>query len=132
LFFKTTLIFLLIGFLGGCATDQPKVNTRPEWVDNPYIANKTVAVGTAQTHYYGKVAQRKLAISRALDELAAQQGVKVSSLVKRHDQRDGSRASAKSDIYSFQTTDNRTVHAHIKATWTDPRTDEIYIWMVAD
>ena len=127
-------IILIFGFLilGGCAQNSPKVDTKPKWINNPYLTHKTAAVGSAKTHYYGEAAQRKLAISRALDELASQQGVRVSSKVTRHDHRDGSRTSAKSDIYSFQTTDNKVVHAHIEDTWRDPRTDELFIWMIAE
>lgn len=130
--FKTAFILASLLVLGGCSSSSPKPNPQPDWVTHPYIANKTVAIGSANIHYHGKVAQRKLAISRALDEIASQQGVNVSSQVIRHDQRDGSRASGKSDIYSFQTSDNKVVNAHIKDTWSNPRTDELFIWMVAD
>jgi len=122
------LFFVLI--ISACSQPKPVIDTRPAWINSPYINNEIAAVGSAHIHYYGKSAQRKLAISRALDELALQQGVKVITHTVRHDQKAGARVSAKSDIYSYQTSDNKTVNAHIKAIWTDPRTDELFIWMV--
>lgn len=130
MYLNITFAFVLL--FSGCSAPPPKPNVQPGWVNNPYISHKVAAVGSAQIHYYGKVAQRKLAISRALDELASQQGVKVSSLITRHDRRNGSQVSGKSDIYSFQTSDNKIVHAHIEDTWTDPLTEEFFVWMVAD
>jgi len=126
----TLLLFTIL--ISACSQPKPVVDTRPVWINAPYIDNETAAVGSAHTHYYGKTAQRKLAISRALDELALQQGVKVMTQTLRHDKKAGSRISAKSDIYSYQTSDNKTVHAHIKAIWRNPRTDELFVWMVAD
>ncbi|MEA1919967.1 MAG: hypothetical protein U9N52_09020 [Campylobacterota bacterium] len=129
---KTFLLSLILVIFTACATRKPVVVTKPQWISAPYIDNEIAAVGSAHIHYKGKTAQRKLAISRALDELALQKGVKVKTFSARHDQKAGARVSAKSDIYSYQTSDNKTIHAHIKDTWSDPRTDELFIWMVAD
>ena len=120
--------------LSACSGTKTKIekNPRPAWIDSPYIAGKVTAVGSAHIHFKGKNAQRKLAISRAIDELSVQQGVDVSTYTTRHDQKLGASYSAKSDIYSFQTSNNKTVHAHIKEVWSDPKTDELFIWMVAD
>ncbi len=131
---KKISILALILLLSACSATKAKIekNPRPQWIDSPYIAGKITAVGSSHIHYKGKNAQRKLAISRAIDELAVQQGVHVSTYTTRHDKKSDGRYSAKSDIYSFQTSDNKTVHAHIKAVWSDPETDELFIWMVAD
>jgi hypothetical protein len=129
---KTLLLLVFVLIISACSAPKPVINTRPSWINSPYIDNETAAVGSAHIHYHGKSAQRKLAISRALDELALQQGVKVVTQTVRHDQKSGANVSAKSDIYSYQTSDNKTVHAHIKEIWSDPRTDELFIWMVVD
>ncbi len=131
---KNLVILILSIMLGACSAPKLHVekNPRPNWIDSPYIDGKITAVGSAHIHYKGKTAQRKLAISRAIDELSMQQGVDVSTYTTRHDKKLGSRYSAKSDIYSFQTSNNKTVHAHIKEVWSDPKTDELFIWMVAD
>jgi len=83
-------------------------------------------------HVKGKSAQRKLAISRALDEIASQMGVEVKSILSSHVQANGAAASSSMESYSFQTTDGKTVKASIKEMWFDKRMNELHVWMVAE
>ena len=126
-----SLLFLLL-LTGGCGSKPQPSEPPPEWVSHPYKNGKIGAVGSAQIHFKGVAEQRRLAISRALDELAQQQGVEVSSQIARQDARNGMFVSSKSKIYSFQKNSGEVVHAHIEAVWKNPRTGELFIWMVKE
>ncbi len=104
----------------------------PAWVLQPSLGGKVGAVGSAREHFKGKSAQRRLAISRALDELAQQSGVQVESTIKRNEKREGMRTNSSAEIYTIQNSSNETIQAHIQEVWTHPRTKEIYVWLVAD
>jgi len=106
--------------------------TQPSWVNSPQKDGKVGAVGTAYPHFKGKSYQRKLAISRGLDELAQQSGVNINSKISTLQQRDGQDTRSKAQIYTVQNSANETINAHIEAIWTDPRTKEIYIWLLQD
>lgn len=137
-FFYFTFVALL---LLGCAKEtkvkpQTKLNTTqdgiPTWVYNPMHNGKVGAVGSAKTHFKGRTAQRKLAITRALEELALQKGVKVDTTTKRDEEvRDGF-VSSGSNTYSILTSSGKSILAHIEAVWLDRRNDELFIWMVSD
>ena len=127
-----TLFTITLLLLCGCHGKQPQKQERPTWINNPHQSGTTGAVGSAKIHFEGSAAQRKLAISRALDELAQQQGVVVTSQILRQDSREGELTSSKADIYSFQKNSGETVHAYIEAVWQDPETEELFIWMIKE
>ncbi len=129
---STLFLLLLLILAGGCGSKPQPSEPPPKWVTHPYKNGKTGAVGSAQIHFKGNSEQRKLAISRALDELAQQQGVEVSSQIARQDARDGMFVSSKSEIYSFQKNSGEIIYAHIEAVWKNPRTGELFIWMLKD
>jgi len=104
----------------------------PHWIVQPSFDGKIGAVGSAQEHFKGKSAQRRLAISRALDELSQQSGVEIHSTIKRSEKRDGIHTNSSAEIYTLQNSSNETIQAHIQEVWTNPRTKEIYVWLVAD
>ena len=129
--------FLVITFLllTGCTeTVQPvsQEAQRPSWIGNPYQNGVVGAIGTAHIHFRGDAEQRKLAISRALDELAQQQNTVVSSQIVRKESRNGMMTSSNAEIYSFQKSSGETVRAHIEAVWKDPRNGELFVWMIKD
>lgn len=123
--------FLLLLLLTGCSTqkDLPPVQ-KPNWIDYPSSDLLIGAVGSAMPHFKGKTAQRRLAISRAIDELAQQSGVKVQSTILRKESREGSLTQASAEVYTIQNSENKTIQAHIEAVWTHPRTQEIYVWLL--
>lgn len=100
----------------------------PEWVYQPTQDGINGAVGSAKTHFKGRAAQRSLAISRALDELAKQHGVNVHTASNSHQSSHGGMVGSQSDQYSFQTSDG-IVTAHIEKVWLDPKTNELFVWM---
>ena len=123
--------FLFLLLLDGCNTQSklPPVQ-KPKWIDYPSSDLLIGAVGSAMPHFKGKTAQRRLAISRAIDELAQQSGVEVQSTILRKESREGSRTQASAEIYTIQNSENKTIQAHIEAVWTHPRTQEIYVWLL--
>jgi hypothetical protein len=138
--FKLFVISMGIGglLLGGCGETsvKPAYNKykKPEWILNPNLNGKVGAVGVAATTYDQKIStQRKLAIQRALDELALQQGVKVELDMNKKEHIENDTLSTSMDVKSsYKTTNNTKMKAHIEAIWQDPSSDEIYIWLVLD
>jgi hypothetical protein len=85
------LIYLLIPaiFLAGCNSSNLVIfqkdgksicNSEPEWVINPPVDKKAIyGIGIAPLHFKGEQAQRKSAISKAIDEIASQMNTTVNS-----------------------------------------------------
>lgn len=136
------IFFVLIVslFLSGCVQNQDMTysptaktskETKPSWIFNPNQKDGTGGVGVSSMHVRGISAQRELAISRAIDEIARQLGVKVRSVLKTSSKVDSTGASSSMESYSFHTVDGRVVSAYLAGMWNDPNTDELYVWMVA-
>lgn len=102
----------------------------PGWVVNPSVAGKVAGVGSCGYHIDGKSAQRSLAIKRAIDEIALQLGVTVENVtaIKTVGNRSGSTTGVQS--FSLQTVNGELVKAVVKSSWKNPRTDELFVWMV--
>ena len=131
LFIGISIIFV------GCNQSSPKIKnsySKPAWILNPNLDGKIGAVGVAGRTYDGKIStQRRLAIQRALDELAMQQGVKVKlSMTKREIEANGSVSTSSDTISNYKTTNNSAITAHIEDIWEDKITGELYIWLVLD
>ncbi len=126
----------LLLLLTGCNQTQPAVvkniNQEPSWVMNPNENGKAGAIGVAGRSYDQKIStQRKLAITRALDELSLQQGVEVSLNITKTEVVTQNDASMSMDTKSSYKSSS-TLTAHIEQVWKDPRTYELYVWMVID
>ena len=135
--YKVSLLFVLSIFFIACQnTPSPKTTAatvqKPEWIYQPSINGKVGAVGSAMPHFKGTAAQRRLAISRGLDELSQQSGVNVQSTIKRNEKRLGSLTNSSAEVFTIQNSANETIKAHIEDIWVEPRTKEIFIWLVAD
>lgn len=132
--FLASFVLLLL-LLSGCSS-QPEVkknnNYEPSWVMNPNQDGKSGAIGIAGRTYDQKPSsQRKLAITRALDELTLQQGVKVQLSINKEEVVNNDRSTTHLDQQSSYDASS-TVTAHIEEVWTNPLSGEIYIWMVVD
>ena len=133
------LSYLLLGLLmfSGC-TPQPEntsttyKSTIPSWILNPNKDGKNGAVGSSMRTYDQKTStQRKLAITRALDELSLQKGVKVQMNLTKQESYENGTGKSKIDVNaSYQT--NTTVTAHIEEVYQDKLSGELFIWMVMD
>ena len=135
----STLTVLLLGSTAvgfmGCGGESPKpANTKPAWILNPNLNGKKGAIGVAGRTYDQRIStQRKLAIQRALDELAMQQGVRVELSMSKEEHVSNNSASTSMDSHStYKTTSPNAISAHIEDVYKDPFTGEIYIWLVLD
>ncbi len=139
---RTLFALFLVVLLGGAAflvsgcgeTPKPQKGAKPAWILNPNFNGKRGAVGVAGKTYDQRVStQRKLAISRALDELALQQGVKVELSMKKEEHLKNEHSSTSMDsTSSYKTTGGSAITAHIEDIWQDPYTGELYVWLVLD
>ena len=126
--------FLVLLFvLAGCNSQPaPKTSSVPSWILNPNQNEKSGAVGSSMRTYDQKTStQRKLAITRALDELSLQRGVKVAmSLTKQESYKNGNGSSQMNVGANYQT--KNTITAHIEEVYEDKVSGELFIWMVLD
>ena len=105
----------------GCANNNKVSNTKtvvvnsgePKWVLDPYIGlpeGSVAAIGCAREHFKGKSAQRKLAISRAIDEIATQVETNVNNaLLTRR-----TKSSSSMNSTSLQSVKNVNVKTKVK------------------
>lgn len=127
--FKLLLIALLATSLFGCATQpKPKSTQKPAWMDNPRAVGDVVGLGHAGIHFNGKAAQRELATSRALDEIARQMGVTVSSIMVINQQHTGMGSSTNMAATSEQSVKGNVVNAVVHDEWQEG--DTLYVIMV--
>ena len=105
-------------------------NVKPKWTMLPPDDGKVYGVGSSPEHIKGPNFQRALAMSMAIDEIARQNGVKVSNSLDRMQEVDSSgnvRSSARS--VSLQTVDGKMINAVIKDMWEN-RHHKLYVLMV--
>lgn len=130
---KVLSLFLVSLLLFACsATSETRPVIEPAWLYKPNLNGKTGAVGSSKPQFKGNAVQRRVAVSRALDELAQQSGVNVGNIIMRKERVSALGANISTEVQSRQSTADITVNAHIEETWTDPRTKELHIWLVAD
>jgi type IV pilus biogenesis protein CpaD/CtpE len=134
LFVKIAVIILMAALLGACAAPQVQAPAaeKPEWLWKPSENGKIGGVGIAKEHIRGVDEQRKLAVSRAIDSIAAQLGVTVKNITTIKAHADNSGSSTVQDSYSIHTVQGNTVRATIKEFWLDSSTGELYVWMVSE
>ncbi|MEA3384379.1 MAG: hypothetical protein U9Q20_06895 [Campylobacterota bacterium] len=132
---KFKLITSIFGILllSGCTSS---INTamgksgEPKWLKDPYIDNdKLAAVGCANTHIDGEQAQKKLAIARAIDQIATSKEVKVQNVKLMKKSISGIHKSSSLDSSSLHSIDNVSVSTKTKATYK--KSDgEICAWVI--
>lgn len=131
------LLLSLIGCTNNASTQINKsiydTNGYPKWIANPTLNGKYSygAAGCAARSYKGPNDQRKLAVQRAIEELAAQIETQVVSKTISQDT-----ITNQSVLYKSETTStyniNKNVSGKIMDTWKDDRNNQLYIWMVIE
>lgn len=136
--------FIGVLLLSGCSqvnlqqnstnNDKPVVKqecSEPKWLDDPYIdGDKIAAVACAKRHMSGKSAQKKLAIQRARDEIAACISTEVSSMtVNQSSVSNSARTSSSSQKTSMHKVDSVNVATKVKDIYEKPN-GEICAWVV--
>lgn len=129
--YSLTTVLVLTGCMGSQPVKQIKCQDRP-WMLNPNLNGKIGALGSAMRTYDQKLSsQRKLAITRALDELSLQQGVDVSLSMKKRDLVANERSHTTVDTKSSYSA-NSKVTAHIEDACVNKSTGEFFVWMLMD
>lgn len=114
--------------MAGCSKGQS--GSMPEWVYRPAMAGSPGGVGISGPHVQGANAQRNLAISRAVDEIASQMGVKVQNVLETKTTASQDHTSSHQQSFSIHTVDGQTIQAEIREIWHDSETNQLYVWMV--
>ena len=128
-----SLFFLLVGC--NTPTLEKKENkhicySTPNWVINtPVSKTKIYGVGIAGENFKGINAQRRSAISKAINEIAMQMKVKVNNSFYS---RQNSNGENYSDNITFQTVNNQSVSAKIIKSCKNPNNGMFYVLMQAD
>lgn len=130
---KKSLLIVTILLLGGCSLTNNKmvINQVPKWLNNPYIEKDDVAaVGCAGIHFKGESAQKKLAISRAIDDIATQYKVKIDNVTLRKKSiYNGMKGSSSTQSSSLHSIDNLELKTKIKDIYKKTN-GEICVWVV--
>jgi len=113
---------------GGNSIDPNK----PKWASHYDGGNKTCGLGIARPHIRGIAYQRIVAISRAIDEIARQQGVSVDTELESLMIGNQNGTISSLSTYSVQTSTGNKVEAKIIDTYMDDRSDDFYVLMCED
>ncbi len=118
------LVSLLLIF--GCASKREL----PEWVYN-YKSKKgqICGVGSSGVHMKGFPYQRATAVARAIDEIARQKNVSVSSSLESYMEGSSSGSASSLSVYSVQTTEGEVIRARIVESYYNRDTNEFYVLM---
>ncbi|MDF1882204.1 hypothetical protein JHD50_12990 [Sulfurimonas sp. MAG313] len=130
--FKTFLPLLFIFTFFLACSQKEVISYEPKWLNKPNLEGKVGAIGSSKPQFKGEAVQRKVAISRAIDELAQQSGVHVDTIIIRNEKSTALQVRSSTEVKSTQTTKGISINAHIQETWTDPRTKELHIWLIKD
>ena len=125
-------ISLAVASCGSSNNKQPLLDTKPAWVDNPQTLGDKVALGQAALHINGHAEQRKLAHTRALDELSRQMGVQVTTQTDYRQTMTDMSSNSNIQSQSSHRVQGATVNAVIKAEWFDPSSNVFYILIAAE
>lgn len=140
-YFLSSLILVL--FFSGCSsskntysnTIQPPVqkqkSTIPVWLDDPQkeANGKLTAVGCASRHINGEVAQKKLALQRAIDEIAMQKKTKVQTVSYATKTSSEYERSSKTQSSSLHEVENLAVSTKVMEYYKKDDGD-ICVWIV--
>ena len=126
-------------FLLGCAGAGSKaggdrqVSGAPAWVLNPDKAGYVSVIGSApKQDWGGHAAQYRVAEMKARQELAQMVRVRVESTNKFATEDRAGKVSRNADIETKlqSSVDLSLESARVVEEWTDPKSGELYIWLV--
>jgi len=107
-------------------------NTEPAWVLNPPVEKNAIyGIGIAPENFKGEQAQRKSALSKAIDEIASQLNTTVNSQTIIQASTHNKQGSTSMNSVSFQTVNGQKVSAKIVKSCKNPETGYLYILMKA-
>ena len=127
--------FILPAFLffAGCANHSinnlNECSKEPNWIFNIPQDGNIYGVGIAPVNFYGEQAQRKSAISKALNEIATQIQTNVDSKTIMTTYVKNKNAQTTFSNVSFQTTTGQKVSAVVVKSCKNPENGDLYILM---
>ena len=128
---RSVIVLSALLFLAGCA-GHSKVNSRPDWVDNPGDR----VVGKCGTHVRGLIAQEECAYKKGLTYIALSKGVKVDVNAKMTMQQtsSGRSTSNRGTVDAKLDLEGKNIHvkAHIVDKWHDKVRDILYVLIEED
>jgi hypothetical protein len=114
-------------------SDSSVCKSEPEWVLHPpFEKNSVYGIGIAPRHFKGEQAQRKSAMSKAIQEIASQMNTTVNSQLVSRAAIHNKHASKSMSSISFQTVNGQQVSANIVKSCKNPDNGYLYILMKAD
>jgi len=135
------ILAIAILFFNGC-TDQPNTNSKiiqenkagqkqPLWINDPQkeAEGKTTSVGCASRHINGITAQKKLALQRAIDEIAMQKLTKVQTITYNTKSISQNDKNSRIETASLQETKNTDVSVKIMEYYENFDGD-ICVWII--
>jgi len=125
-------VMLLTGCVSSLNDIIVPADGKPKWLKDPYYQNdKIAAVGCSPIHFNGEQAQKKLAISRAIDQIAVQKKVTVNNVtLRRKSSSNGSAYNSRStSSTSLQSVDNLSMSTKVKAIYTK-KDGEMCAWVI--
>ncbi len=132
--YKYTIFTILIVFVNSCSNTNSSVAPpkEPIWLSNPQKLSddKLTAVGCATTHIDGVDAQKKLAISRAINEIALQKQAKISTVTYRKKSYNKGEVSKEITKSSLQEVENLNLSTKVMEYYHKPNSRDICVWVV--
>jgi len=138
--YSSIILSLSALIMVGCSTASLNNNknngicpNKPSWVLNvPVEKGKIYGVGIAPPNFYGEAAQRKSAISKAIQEIAAQLNTTVDSETISSSTLSNKTGNHFISSISFQTVNGQKVSSKIIKSCKNPNNNFLYILMEAD
>ncbi len=131
---KSLLALLVSLMFLACSATEPSVaaGEKPSWIFDPNQGGVVGAVGQCGVHYKGKAMQRRLATSRAIEELAMQGDITVDSEMSVSTEVSGQHVKNRSKSKTFVSAKGVPVHAYIEEMYFDKKSETLYVWMIRD
>jgi len=129
---KTAFLLCCLLLFSGCSVSKPTLakGEKPSWILHPNESGRIGAVGQCGRHYDGASMQRKVAIARAIDELAMQGEVIVHSEIYVATDVHGAHASHTSKSKTYIAANGVSVKAYIKEIYFDEKKETLYVWLI--
>ncbi len=113
------MLALAIVLVAGCATNQPKPEPRPHWVDNPGdVTRGLAAVGVAAK---SRADARDKATAEARGALARAVKTQIKAVVEVYNQSSNARDVSEVDTATFAYSQVNLAHSIVRSTYVDDK-----------
>jgi hypothetical protein len=132
IFIKMIILVTMVFFTACTATTQEiKKDTKPEWITNYNVDDKYYhGVGKSGVHINGEDGQRKLALERAITDVAYQMKTEIEIDSVNQSNLNGQQKSIRFEDISHQHIKKTSIQVKIKEVWKDNLNGDLYVWVV--